>query len=185
MPFITVDQAIRASQNAGLSRRFAESELRKSAAVSMDTEFDFFMSHSYEDAQVIAGVKIIVENQTGQSVYVDWIEDTQLDRSKVTPETAETLRQRMRHCRFMLYATSKASPNSKWMPWELGYFDGLRPNKIGILPIVQSSNDGFMGQEYLGLYPAYELINFTGIGKRLGRHTGPSQGVMLVNEVQS
>ena len=36
------------------------------------------------------------------------------------------LRQRMDHCRFLLFATSKASPDSKWMPWELGYFDGLR-----------------------------------------------------------
>ena len=150
----------------------------------MDTNFDFFMSHSYEDAQVIAGVKIIVENETGLSVYVDWVEDAQMDRSKVTPETAGILRERMRHCRFMLYATSKASPNSKWMPWELSYFDGLRPNKIGILPIVQSSDDSFKGQEYLGLYPAYEQLDFTKHGLRLGRRTGVGQGELLETDAR-
>ena len=39
------------------------------------------------------------------------------------------------------------------MPWELGYFDGRRPGRIGILPIVASAQDTFAGVEYLALYP--------------------------------
>lgn len=152
----------------------------------MDTEFGIFMSHSYEDAKVITGIKRIVEKRTGLSVYVDWIEDAQMDRSDVTPQTASVLRQRMRHCQFMLYATSRTSSNSRWMPWELGYFDGLRENRVGILPIAQTSSDSFSGQEYLGLYPFYEVINFIGIGKSIGRFTsGTRQGVRLVTEAQS
>jgi hypothetical protein len=174
MTFITLSQAVTESRRVWSSTRAAESQLRKSAAASMDTSFDIFMSHSYEDAEVISGVKIMIE-RSGLMVYVDWVEDAQADRSNVTPETAEMLRQRMAHSRFLLYVSSKASPNSKWMPWELGYFDGLRNDHVGILPIVQSSGDGFKGQEYLGLYPPYELLNFTDHGVRLGRRTGASQ----------
>jgi hypothetical protein len=82
----------------------------------------------------------------------------------------------------MLYATSKASSNSKWMPWELGYFDGLKSDKIRILPIVESSNDDFRGVEYLGLYPAVEMIDFRGIGTRLGRSLDGDHGVRLITE---
>lgn len=42
------------------------------------------------------------------------------------------------------------------MPWELGYFDGYKPNKIGILPIRQNPEGYYTGQEYLGLYPKIE-----------------------------
>jgi hypothetical protein len=48
------------------------------------------------------------------------------------------------------------------MPWELGYFDGYKPNKIGILPLVSNSTDAVRGVEYLGLYP---LIDRIGIGR--------------------
>jgi hypothetical protein len=39
------------------------------------------------------------------------------------------------------------------MPWELGYFDGLRQGRIAILPLVATEGAAFRGQEYLGLYP--------------------------------
>lgn len=175
MPFITLAQARAASRSSG---NVAESQLRKSAAVSMNTFFDIFMSHSYEDAEVIAGVKNLIERE-GLSVYVDWIHDTQADRSKVTTSTAAMLRERMRHCGFLIYASSKTSPNSRWMPWELGYFDGLRNGNVGILPIVQWEGESFIGQEYLGLYPSYEQINFAEIGKCFGTFTGPNMGERL------
>jgi hypothetical protein len=58
----------------------------------------------------------------GLSVYVDSVVDPQLDREKVTVDTAELLRGRMNRSRFLLYTTSTASTQSRWMPWELGYF---------------------------------------------------------------
>jgi len=176
--YVTVGQAVGASRGAFATRSIAESQMTKSASAPMSTNFDVFLSHSYEDSEVIAGVKILIERE-GLNVYVDWIEDAQADRSKVTPKTADMLRQRMGHCRFLLFASSKASPNSKWMPWELGYFDGMRHQGVGILPIVQTSGGGFQGQEYLGLYPAYELIDFKGLGPHLGKFTGPNEGETL------
>lgn len=40
------------------------------------------------------------------------------------------------------------------MPWELGYFDGLK-SRVAILPVLGSDYDTnkYVGQEYLGLYP--------------------------------
>ena len=57
------------------------------------------------------------------------------------------------------------------MPWELGYFDGLRGEKVGILPLLGSPSQSWVGQEYLGLYPLYERISFKVLGDRLGRFT--------------
>jgi len=39
------------------------------------------------------------------------------------------------------------------MPWELGFFDGFRPDGVAIMPVLDSPMDSFRGQEYLGLYP--------------------------------
>jgi len=55
----------------------------------------------------------------------------------------------------LIYASSNASKDSKWMPWELGFFDGYKPNKIAILPITHERDKykDFVGVEYLSLYP--------------------------------
>lgn len=42
------------------------------------------------------------------------------------------------------------------MPWELGYFDGMRPAKVAIFPIVEASDSEFTGIEFVGLYPKIE-----------------------------
>lgn len=156
--------------------------MTKSAAAPITTSYHVFLSHAYEDAEVIAGVKILIE-QEGLSVYVDWIEDPQTDRSRVSPRTADLLRQRMKHCQFLLFATSNASPDSKWMPWELGYFDGMRREHVSILPIVESAGGGFRGQEYLGLYPEFQFIDFD-IGRHIGRLTGENVGETLDQAVR-
>lgn len=70
---------------------------------------------------LIAGLKLILED-LGYSVYVDW-NDNQLDPNNVTPETAKMLRERMKQCKSLIYAFSENASSSKWMPWELGYFD--------------------------------------------------------------
>jgi hypothetical protein len=152
--------------------------MKKAASAPLTQSYDIFLSHAFEDADVIAGVKVLIEQQ-GLTTYVDWIEDREADRSKVTAKTAGMLRERMKHCKFLVFATSKASPNSKWMPWELGYFDGLHPNQVGVLPILESRNGTFTGQEYIGLYQVWEMINFTNIGTRIGRLTGPGSGETL------
>ena len=166
------------SRSTWSTREVARSEVRKSASAPITTNYHVFLSHAYEDAELIAGIKLLIEND-GLSVYVDWIDDPQADRSKVSSATADMLRQRMNNCQFLMFATSKASPDAKWMPRELGYFDGYRRDHVGILPIVESDGRGFLGQEYIGLYPKFELINFERTGRRLTRFTGENQGETL------
>ncbi len=125
--------------------------------------YDVFLSHSVRDAKIVLGVKNWLE-ENGMKVYVDWIDDKQLDRSQVTSKTAETLRTRMRQSSSLLYVATDNSSQSKWMPWELGYFDGYSIGKVAILPILNSENDSFYGQEYLGLYPSVKNWTHRDIG---------------------
>lgn len=152
MEYFTIQDALSRSQYYGspqVAQRILKEEVRNS---NLQKTYDIFLSHSYADAQMILGAAEILRN-AGYSVYVDWIEDAHLDRSNVTQESADLVRKRMRSCKWLVYATSENSSNSKWMPWELGYFDGFRPDCVAIFPLVRSSISTFKGQEYLSLYP--------------------------------
>lgn len=118
--------------------------------------FDVFLSHSVKDEELVLGVVKILQ-EMGQKVYVDWIVDKNLSRDNVTPATANTLRRRMSQSSRLLYVATNNATSSKWMPWELGYFDGLKSSeKVAILPLVDYSFSSFQGQEYLGLYQALD-----------------------------
>ena len=101
---------------------------------------------------LILGVKLTLEDY-GFSVYVDWITDPKLNRASVTPETAQALRDRMGQCKNLVYVSTRSATTSKWMPWELGYFDGHMPGHVAVLPIDGVGTGAWDGQEYIGLYP--------------------------------
>ncbi len=177
MPFLTINEARNAFQNARTTRFYdmqktARTILREHAErVRTENRFDVFLSHSSNDADVIGGIKELLEAR-GLSVYVDWADDS-LDRNNVTPETASVLRGRMRVSESLIFASSENSSQSKWMPWEIGFFDGLKANRIAILPVLSFRDQAFKGQEYLGLYPIIQNFNLTGGGTDLGIDTGP------------
>jgi hypothetical protein len=164
MAFITLHEArMKGIQTRSRMAKRADSilneESRLAKSFSAPREWDIFLSHSMTDADVVLGVKRILEEEGGVKVFVDWVEHPQLDRSKVKPEVADMLRQSMRASKSLVFATSETSPSSKWMPWELGYFDGLKGGeKVAILPLVDSANGAFLGQEYLQLYRKVERV---------------------------
>ena len=164
MAYLTRSQA-RSAATVTLLVESARTSLRKSASAPMTATFDIFLSHSYEDAELILGVKNLLEARRLR-VYVDWVEDNKLDRTAVNANTAEIVRQRMRRSSYLLFATTTNSSQSRWMPWELGYFDGHKPGKVGILPLLERSGDIFAGQEYLGLYPVVEVASIPGAAPR-------------------
>ncbi|ANQ57186.1 toll/interleukin-1 receptor domain-containing protein [Vibrio parahaemolyticus] len=152
MAYFTKSEARNASARVR-GYRSAKSFLSESVKKYKQSEsFDVFLSHSIEDYDLVLGVMVLLEQQ-GLKVYVDWVVDEQLDRSYVSKDTAEVLRYRMKSSASLMYIATENSSNSKWMPWELGYFDGLKSDKVAILPLQDSENQRFEGQEYLGLYP--------------------------------
>ncbi len=135
----------------------AEGSLR-TASKSAAGEFDIFLSHSVRDARVILGILDWLISQNLR-VYVDWIDDPEMDRSAVSRATAARLREQMLHSRSLLYATSRSAKTSRWMPWELGYFDGLKGSEqVAVMRLDSSSSNEFIGEEYLGLYKQIERI---------------------------
>lgn len=140
-------------KGAAINESATESLKKQAAAFSEAKTYDIFLSHSFSDATEIRKIKQLLEDY-GYEVYVDWIEDPHLDRSKVTKQTAQRIRTRMCCCRSLFFATSSNSSNSKWMPWELGFSDAFS-GKVAIMPILDNPayHDRYDGQEYLGLYP--------------------------------
>jgi hypothetical protein len=168
MAYVTKDEVRQAARTrlqksvGSTSTQILREAIRASSTVET---FDVFLSHSSEDSEIVLGIREILAS-LGLAVYVDWIDDPQLDRGNVTAENADMLRRRMRSSKSLIFLTTKNSVSSRWMPWELGYFDGLKTGFIGILPIVDYSGASFSGQEYLGLYPLVERLPLTGGGSR-------------------
>lgn len=128
------------------------SEALHASVTSSSSSYDVFLSHSSIDAELILGAKALLESY-GFSVYVDWVDDPQLIRSRVNAVSASIIRDRMRSSKMLLYAHTLNASKSKWCPWELGYFDGLKSGNVFIFPIAYGNRSTFDGQEYLGLYP--------------------------------
>lgn len=162
MAFITKSEARTAAFNATRFRS-AQSILTSSLENHKEAEpFDIFLSHSSDDQKLVLGVMKLLQEQ-GLTVYVDWVVDDLLDRNSVNKNTANTLRDRMKHANSMIYMATDNSTYSKWMPWELGFFDGYKPDHIAILPVLDSENQKFEGQEYLTLYPLVSKYTQNGV----------------------
>lgn len=119
------------------------------------SKYDVFLSHSYLDKELVYAL-VNLFNKAQYSVYVDWMVDTQLDRSSVNRRTSEVLRMRMDASRGLAYVATGNTAQSKWCPWELGYEDGRTKGRCAILPVLEYSSSSFKGQEYLSLYPYIE-----------------------------
>lgn len=133
----------------------ARTVLNEGRITDSTKQYDIFLSHSSKDEELIAGLKLILED-LGYTVYVDW-NDRTLDPNNVTPETAKILRERMAQSKSLIYAFSENASNSKWMPWELGYFDALKNSRVAVLPISQTAKYAYKGSEFVGVYYVVQI----------------------------
>lgn len=114
-------------------------------------KYDLFLSHSSFDNELLLSLKSIL-NHSNINVYVDWVSDRNaLKRQLNNANTAKTIIERLKSSKALLYIHTKASQNSKWTPWELGFFHALErkiciynPNNIEKVP-------------YLDIYPTAVL----------------------------
>lgn len=125
-------------------------------------EYDVFLSHSSFDKTLILSLVDLFQ-EANYKVYVDWIEDEELDRNHINVKTAQIIKKRMNNSRGLAYIATTNSTNSKWCPWELGYFDGKKNKRCCILPIMEPGE--YNGQEYLGLYPYLRHDRMEGMSK--------------------
>lgn len=131
---------------------------------------DVFISHKAEDTNKAKKLKSLIKSWS----FDCWIDDDdkelrRIRESKDPRRMAEHIRQSLRDCRVFLYAFSRKSHRSRWMPWELGFFDG----RWGSLQIAlydlderprsellreeearpRQPDDPLSLQEYLNIYP--------------------------------
>jgi hypothetical protein len=141
-------------------------ESKKKAIYFEEFKYDIFLSHAYDDKEIIFGLYCDLTYNFNFNVYVDWMVDPSLNRGNVTRENANFLRKRMKQCKSLIYVVSSNSQNSDWMQWETGYFDGLK-GKVAILPILGDFDSTFDEQEYLKLYPIIDRRTATVFINRL------------------
>lgn len=113
-----------------------------------------FLSHSHKDKDIIERVIGFLLLQ-GTNVYVDWLDS---DMPQITGgETATKLKTKINECEKFVVLFTENSKESKWVPWELGYADSVKPiENIAIFPLKRYSNTSdsyFNGVEYFELYP--------------------------------
>lgn len=134
--------------------------------------YDIFLSHAKLDSEIVLGVyDFLVAG--GYRVYCDWISDPIGDRSEVTPAQAATIRNRMNSSSTMLVVDGPNAAQSKWMCWEVGWFDGKK-QQVAVLPVMPRSSDPYRGREFLGLYPYITIGSFgeLRVNRALSRLTG-------------
>lgn len=143
------------SNNRDINEASEKNIINRNNTIHSERElFDLFLSHSYLDKKLILTL-IVLFNNAGYSVYVDWIYDKNLNRNNVSPKTASVIKKRVSTCKGLSYIATRNIGNSKWCPWELGLADGMLNGKSCILPVMEESGT-FRGREYLGLYPYIE-----------------------------
>lgn len=121
---------------------------------------DIFLSHSSRDKEQVRLIKEELVAQ-GFSVSLDIDVLPAIRPADVTADTAESLRRAMRECSALVYVITANSRRSRWMPWELGYFDGFR-GRVFIYPVDDAAERNAQGIEYLRIYPKVPLAGRAG-----------------------
>jgi hypothetical protein len=152
MAFVTFDQ-LRKIQSPIKKSVLLEDAQQKRAK-------DIFLSHSHFDRGDLAQLLALFSNH-GSSVYIDF-EDRDLPE-ETSGETAARLRKMIQQCRKFIVAISQNIQRSRWVPWELGFADGVKNfADVALFPIVGSVSTASLSQEYLDIYPRVEWEQLQG-----------------------
>lgn len=148
--------------------------LFKTASESVDVR-GVFISHSHVDSTLAEQLADFISS-FDVPVYVD-ILDTELP-GRSGMETARHLRNKIAsHPKFIALFSENAL-SSRWIPWELGYADGLCRGKpipspdVALMPVLRSAWS-LPGVEYTGLYPEVSSAGDTPCLELPGGKRGP------------
>ncbi|MCZ8145309.1 toll/interleukin-1 receptor domain-containing protein [Flavobacterium sp.] len=118
-------------------------------------KFDIFLSHKHSDKELVYKFIKFLES-LNLKIYIDWLDD---EMPLITDHvTALKLKDKIKNSKkFVLLATDEAI-NSKWCNWELGFGDAHKYfESIAILPVTDSDDGKWTGNEYLKIYPAITI----------------------------
>ena len=143
---------------------FSAEVLRESRTIR--EHYDFFISHSSADFRIVQGLYNELKSM-GFSSFLDRVDAKGVDIQKM----ANYLKRAMDKSDYVLYAHTHNSIDSKWVPWELGYFDSNKgKDKIFVMPIINDNGKAkYIGQEYLSQYEEIEVENLDSIEPRKQR----------------
>lgn len=112
----------------------------KGERIQAKKQYDVFISHSYSNQkEVITLFKQL--NSRGFSCYCDWTSDNDfLKRSMAGEYTKEVLRYRLDQSDIVIYVSSEAAKQSKWVAFELEYANSI-DKKIIEITIEDIDND--------------------------------------------
>ena len=114
-------------------------------------KYDLFLSHSSSDSDLLLSLKSVL-NHSNINVYIDWVSDRNaLKRELTNANTANAIIERLKSSKALLYVHTQASQDSRWTPWELGFFHAFK----GKICIYNPENIEKM--PYLDIYPTVVL----------------------------
>lgn len=128
-------------------------------------KFDIFLSCGFSDSELIKGLKLDIESM-GYTVYLNLPIP---DPAVITKDRANMTIEKMKNCSSFLFAFTENSAESKWMAWELGYFEGYS-GRAAILPILNEKQNFYTGDGYFGIYPYIAYTADTVGGRKLQVH---------------
>ena len=111
----------------------------------------YFLSYNIYDKDVVKGIYYVL-TKMGFKVYVDFIVDPSMNRSKVTKETAQRIQSRLKHSKSLIYDPIIECSNEQMDAMGAGVVDG-NTSKCFIMPIQKGCEIINSRQEYLLLYP--------------------------------
>lgn len=145
--------------------------------LEQNKRYDLFLSHSSLDTEVLLELKTTL-NTADINVFIDWVSDrSSLKRELTNVNTANVIVERLKNSSALMYIHTIASLNSKWAPWEIGYFHALK-NKI----CVYFKDNTETIPPYLEIYPTASYKDGTFIISDKGKDYNIKEWIAIEND---
>jgi hypothetical protein len=159
MPLLS-EAAVRVRSQRETTRSDEPAPTRLAGELGSESDhFDIFLSHSIDDAELVNGVRLMLEDQH-LVVYVDRPFASRQAGNRMTPGTMGRLRRRMIKSESLILLLSGTADDLEWIPWILGYFDG-KGGRVASLPLSTDKDGKPKTQGYVNLYPYVDIVGPT------------------------
>ncbi len=117
-------------------------------------ELSIFLSHSHSDGPLVNGLRTLLGNVTPVRLYLD---SDASDMPRVTDrQAAERVKASIAALDYFMILGTENALMSRWVPWEVGVAESIKPaDRIILIPVADAEGK-FRIAEYLQLYPVVE-----------------------------